>query len=224
MPATITAFAESPDRGQGLARDTRIRWALAELGVPYDVKLLSFAELKEPAHRRRNPFGQIPTYEHGDFALFETGAIILHLAETNEGLLPRDPVARARTIAWMFAAVGTIEPPIVERSMAWMLERERSWYDDRLPMLDNRIRQRLGDLSTCLGTEEWLEGPFSAGDLMVIDVLRRLRSSGLLDEFPVIATYVARGEARPAFRQAFDAQYAVFEAAAARSEAAKGQE
>lgn len=224
MPATITAFADSPDRGQGLARDTRVRWALAELGVPYDVKLLSFAELKQPAHRQRNPFGQIPTYEHGDFALFETGAIILHLAETNEGLLPRDPVARARVIAWMFAAVGTIEPPIVERSMARILERERTWYDERLPILDNRIRQRLADLSECLGEEQWLEGPFSAGDLMVIDVLRRLRSSGLLDEFPIVAAYVARGEARPAFRHAFDAQYAVFEAAVARSETAKGQE
>ncbi|WP_313139933.1 glutathione S-transferase family protein [Stenotrophomonas sp.] len=211
MQPTITAFATSPDRGQGLARDMRVRWALEELGLAYDVRLLSFAEMKEPAHRARHPFGQIPTYEDGDLVLFESGAIILHLAEQHAGLLPPDGNARMRAIMWMFAALNTVEPPIVERSLAWVLEREQPWYTQRLVMLDERVRRRLGELSARLGDGPWLEAGFSAADLLMVSVLLRLKSSGIVDEFPLLGAYVARATARPAYQRAFAAQLAVFQ-------------
>jgi glutathione S-transferase len=213
MTPTITAFESSPDRGRGLARDMHVRWALEEVGQPYDVRLVSFSEMKQAAHRARHPFGQIPTYEEGDLALFESGAIVLHIAERHAGLLPDDPDARARAITWMFAALSTIEPPIIELQNAVLLEGDKPWREQRLPLVQDRIRTRLGDLSNCLGDSEWLDGAFSAGDLLMVEVLRRLSRSGLLDEFPNVAAYVARGEARPAFKRAFDAQYAVFDAA-----------
>lgn len=213
MSPTITAFESSPDRGRGLARDMRVRWALEEVGQPYDVRLVSFSELRQPAHLALHPFGQIPTYEEGDLALFESGAIVLHIAERYRGLLPGDADARSRAIAWMFAALSTMEPPILDRQNAVLLERNESWYAERLPMVDDRIRQRLRELSARLGEASWLDGAFSAGDLMMVTVLRRLAASKLLDEFPNLFAYVARGEARPAFRRAFDAQLAVFAAA-----------
>ena len=213
MIPTITAFATSPDRGRGLARDMPVRWALEEVGQPYDVRLVSFAEMKQPAHRALQPFGQIPTYEDGDLALFESGAIILHIAERHAGLIPDDASARAHAIAWMFAAKSTVEPPIVEREAAILMERDKSWYEERLPILDDRVRVRLRDLSTRLGDADWLDEEFSAGDLMMINVLRRPAASPFVPEFPNLAAYVARGEARPAFKRAFDAQYAVFTAA-----------
>ena len=210
MMPTITAFESSPDRGKGMARDMRVRWALEEVGQPYDVRLVSFDKMKKPAHRALHPFGQIPTYEDGDLALFESGSIVLHIAEHHAGLLPEDANARARAITWIFAALSTVEPPIVERSMATIVERDKPWYEARLPMLDDRIHKRLGQLSTFLGNAEWLDGAFSAADLMRVTVLRRLNGSGLLEEHPNVAAYVARGEARPAFKRAFDAQLAVF--------------
>jgi glutathione S-transferase len=213
MTPIITAFESSPDRGRGLARDMHVRWALEEVGQPYDVRLVSFSEMKQPAHRARHPFGQIPTYEEGNLALFESGAIVLHIAERHVGLLPGDPDARARAITWMFAALSTIEPPIIELQNAVLLENDKPWHAQRLPLVQDRIRTRLGDLSKRLGDAEWLDGDFSAGDLLMVEVLRRLSASGLLDEYPNVAAYVARGEARPAFKRAFDAQYAVFAAA-----------
>ena len=210
MIPTITAFERSPDRGRGLARDMRVRWALEEVGQPYDVRLVSFGEMKEPAHLALHPFGQIPTYEDGGLALFESGAIVLHIAERHGGLLPDDPNARARAISWMFAALSTIEPPIAELSAAVILERDKPWHEARLPMLQDRIRARLRQLSARLGDAGWLDGAFSAGDLMTVTVLRRLQASGLLAEYPNIAAYVARGEARPAFERAFADQLAVF--------------
>jgi len=213
MPPTITAFANSPDRGRGQARDMRVRWALEEVGQPYDARLVSFEDLKRPPHRALHPFGQIPTYEDGDLALFESGAIVLHIAECHAGLLPREANARSRAIAWMFAALNTVEPPIVELDMAMLVERDESWYAARLPLLERRVRVRLDELSRRLGEADWLDGDFSAGDLMIVSVLRRLSASRLLDEYPDIAAYVARGEARPAFKRAFEAQLAVFNAA-----------
>ena len=210
MIPTITAFERSPDRGRGLARDMRVRWALEEVGQPYHVRLVSFAEMKEPAHRSRHPFGQIPTYEEGDLTLFESGAIVFHVAERHEGLLPDDANARARAIAWMFAALNTVEPPIVERGMAILLEHERSWHEERLAVLEDRVRTRLGELSRRLGEADWLDGGFSAGDLLMVTVLRRLSGSGEVEKYPNLAAYVARGEARPAYQRAFDAQRAVF--------------
>lgn len=212
---TLTAFERSPDRGRGLARDMRVRWAFEEVGQPYEVRLLSFSAMKEPAHRKLHPFGQIPTYEQGDLALFESGAIILHIAERHPGLLPEDANGRARAIAWMFAALNTVEPPIVELSMAKILERDKPWYEARLPMLQDRVRTRLSDLSNGLGDAEWLDGAFSIGDLMMVTVLRRLDGSGLLENYPRLTAYIARGEARPAYKRAFADQLAVFTAAAA---------
>jgi glutathione S-transferase len=212
MAITITAFEASPDEGQGLARDMRVRWALEEVGQPYEVRLVSFEAMKQPAHLARHPFGQIPTYEEGDLALFESGSIILHIAEQRPGLLPADANGRARAITWMFAALNTVEPPIVELEAATLLERDKSWYDERLPILEDRIRARLGALSDRLGDADWLDGEFNAGDLMMVMVLRRAEGTGLLEEFPNLLPYVARGEARPAYRRAFADQLAVFTA------------
>lgn len=212
---TITAFARSPDGGKGLARDMRVRWALEEVGQPYQVRLVSFTEMKAPAHRALHPFGQIPTYEEGDLVLFESGAIVLHLAQRHAGLLPDEPNARARAITWMFASLNTIEPPILELQNARLLERDQPWYEQRLPAVKDRVRDRLGVLSGRLGDADWLDGAFSAGDLMMVEVLLRLRSSGLLDEYPNLAAYVARGEARPAYQRAFAEQLAIFSASQA---------
>jgi glutathione S-transferase len=209
MPITITAFERSPDGGKGLARDTRVRWALEEAGLAYDVRLVSFRAMKEPAHLALHPFGQIPTYEEDDLVLFETGAIVLYIAQRHGGLLPEDANARARAVAWMFAAVNTVEPPILELVTARIFEGDKPWSKERLPLVEERVRDRLRQLSTRLGDAEWLDGPFSAGDLMMASVLLRTRPSGILDEFPSLAAYVARGEARPAYQRAFAAQLAV---------------
>jgi glutathione S-transferase len=209
---TITAFESSPDRGQGLARDMRVRWALEEVGQPYAVRLVSFAAMKEPAHLALHPFGQIPTYEDRELVLFESGAIVLHLAQQCDGLLPGDADARARAVTWMFAAVNTVEPPILDLQNLRILEADKPWFQQRLPLVQERVRQRLGELSARLGDSPWLDGDFSAGDLMMVAVLLRLKPSGLLDGFPNLRAYVARGEARPAYQRAFDAQREVFEA------------
>lgn len=209
MTITITAFKKSPDGGKGLARDTRVRWALEEVGMPYEVRLLTFQAMKEAAHLAFHPFGQIPTYEEDDLVLFETGAIVLHIAERHPGLLPDDANARARAITWMFAAVNTMEPPILELGNAKLLEGNKPWTKERLPLLEDRVRSRLDLLSHHLGDADWLDGAFTAGDLMMVSVLLRLRSSGILDSIPNLAAYVERGEARPAYKRAFAAQLAV---------------
>jgi glutathione S-transferase len=209
MTITITAFERSPDGGKGLARDTRVRWALEEVGQPYQVRLVSFRAMKESAHLALHPFGQIPTYEEGDLALFETGSIVFHIAAHHEGLLPVAASARARAITWMFAAVNTVEPPILELGTARLLEGDKSWTRERMPLVEDRVRSRLRPLSARLADADWLEGAFSAGDLMMVSVLLRLRASGILDEYSNLAAYVARGEARPAYKRAFDAQLAV---------------
>ena len=210
MTITITAFERSPDGGKGLARDTRVRWALEEVGQQYEVRSVSFQALKEPAHLALHPFGQIPTYEEGDLRLFETGSILFHIAERHAGLLPTDGNARSRAITWMFAALNTIEPPVLELVTAKILEADKPWAQERLPLVMERIRSRLHLLSNRLGDNEWLDGAFSVGDLMMVSVLLRLRASGLLDEFANLSAYVARGEARQAYKRAFDAQRAAF--------------
>ena len=209
MTITITAFERSPDGGKGLARDTRVRWALEEAGQPYEVRLVSFRAMKEPAHLALHPFGQIPTYEEDGLVLFETGAIVLHIAQRYNGLLPADDHARARAVTWMFAALNTVEPPILELVTARIFEGDKPWASERIPLVAERVRDRLAPLSARLGDADWLDGDFSAGDLMMVSVLLRLRPSGILDEFPILAAYVARGEARPAYQRAFAAQLAV---------------
>lgn len=218
MTITLSVFAQSPDRGRGLARDMGVRWALEEAGLPYEVRLVSFAAMKETAHISRQPFGQIPSYEENGLVLFESGAIVLHVAERAPALLPSELHARAQAIAWIFAALSTLEPPIVEFTMAALFERDRPWYEARQAMLETRLRTRLGQLDTRLGENDWLGGSFSAGDLMTITVLRRLGSTGLLADYPRLSAYLTRGEARPAFQRAFAAQLAVF----TRSQAASG--
>jgi glutathione S-transferase len=209
MTITITAFEQSPDRGQGLSRDVRVRWALEEVGQPYEVRLVSFKAMKEAAHRALHPFGQIPTYEEGELVLFESGSIVLHIAERHPGLLPDDANARARAITWMFAAVNTVEPPILDLVTVKLVEGDKPWAAERLPLVQARIRARLEELASRLGYADWLDGAFSAGDLMMVAVLLRLKPSGLLDEFPSLAAYAARGTARPAYQRAFAAQLAV---------------
>jgi glutathione S-transferase len=200
MTITITAFERSPDGGKGLARDTRVN--------PTS-RLVSFRAMKEPAHRALHPFGQIPTYEENDLALFETGSIVFHIAERHAGLLPDDEDARARAITWMFAALNTVEPAILELATAGLLEGDKPWSKERLPLVEERVRDRLKQLSARLGSAGWLDGGFSAGDLMMVSVLLRLKSSVILGEYPNLAAYVARGEARPAYKRAFEAQLAV---------------
>ena len=214
MIPTITAFERSPDGGKGLARDMRVRWALEEVGQPYDVRLLSFEAMQQGAHLALHPFGQIPTYQEGDLALFESGAIVFHVAERRAGLLPADANARARAIGWMFAALSTVEPPILELANARLLESDKFWTKERMPLVEDRVRSRLKQLSARLGDAGWLDGAFSAGDLMMVSVLLRLKSSGLLDDTPNLTAYVARGEARAAYKRAFAAQLAIFTAAA----------
>lgn len=211
MTITITVFERSPDKGQGLARDMRVRWALEEVGQPYDVRLVPWEKFKEETHLERNPFGQIPTYEEGDLTLFESGAIVLHIAERFDGLMPRDANARARAIMWMFAALNTVEPPILELQNAVLMEADKPWAKDRLPIVEERVRTRLHALAAALGEAGWLGGSFSAGDLLMAHTLQRLKASGILGAFPSLAAYVARAEARPAYQRAFAAQKAVFE-------------
>jgi len=209
MTITITAFERSPDGGKGLARDTRVRWALEEVGQRYEVRLVSFQAMKEPAHLALHPFGQIPTYEDGDLVVFETGAIVFHIAQQHVGLLPADANARTRAITWMFAALNTVEPPILELMTAKLFEGDKPWARERVPLVMDRVRARMEQLSARLGDADWLDGVFSAGDLLMVEVLKRLRMSGMLDEYPNLAAYVARGEARPAYKRAFAAQLAI---------------
>jgi glutathione S-transferase len=217
MVATITAFERSPDRGQGLARDMRVRWALEEVRQPYQVRLLSFGAMKAPAHLALHPFGQIPTYENGDLAIFETGAIVFHIAQENAGLLPDGASARARAISWMFAALNTIELPVLELTYAKFTEADKPWFEERQVLMKDRVRARLGQLSNRLADADWLDGEFSAGDLLMVTVLMRLKATGLVEEFPNLAAYVARGQARPAYQRAFVAQLEVFRAASAQA-------
>ena len=211
MAITITVFERAFDAGRGLARDMRVRWALEEVGQPYEVRLVAWEKFNEEAHLARNPFGQIPTYEEGDLTLFESGAIVLHIAERFAGLLPKDPDARARAIMWMFAALNTVEAPILERQTAFFAARGKNWQGEHMAMIDERIRGRLGQLAARLGDDAWLDGAFGAADIIMAHVLKRLEGSGLLEEVPNVAAYIARAEARPAYKRAFAAQLALWE-------------
>ncbi|QDE39927.1 glutathione S-transferase family protein [Luteibacter pinisoli] len=206
MSIILRCFERSPDGGRGLARDTRVRWALEEAGLAYELRPVSFQAMKEPEHMALQPFGQIPVFQEGDLTLFESGAIVFHIAQKSPVLLPDDANARARALMWLFAAVNTVEPPILDLTIARIVEADKPWAAERMPLVLDRIRNRLGQLSARLGDAEWLEGSFTVGDLMMISVLIRLKMSGLLDEFPKLAAYVARGEARPAYQRAYASQ------------------
>ena len=216
MNPTITAFADSPDRGRGFARDMRVRWALEEVGQPYDVRLLSFEEMKQPPHLALQPFGQIPTYEDRTVRLFETGAIIMHIANAHPGLLPTDPAARGRAIAWLFASLSTVEPVVIAREAALLEEADKPWSDARMPLMEDRIRNRFGFLQDALGERDWLTGEFTAADLMMTEVLLRLDDEddpggiALLGEVPALKRYTERAKARPAFQRALADQHSVY--------------
>jgi glutathione S-transferase len=215
MP-TITAFKASPDKGAGLARDMRIRWALEEVGQPYDVRLVTFEEMKQAPHLDLQPFGQIPTYEDGGVSLFESGAIVLHIAQKNPSLLPDNEVARAKALSWMFAALNTVEPPIVERDYVKFFEADKSWQGERFAMVDARIRTRLDQLAVALGDAPWLVGSFSAADILMVHAIRRLEGSAILEGYQVFMDYIARAEARSAYQRAFAAQFEVFQSTPSR--------
>ena len=207
----ITAFDWVPDFARGQVRDLRVRWALEEVGQPYDVLYLSQGSQKQDPHRARQPFGQVPTYEDDGLILFESGAIVLHIAEQHGKLLPTDPGARARAIEWMFAALNSVEPPITDYAFATLFEAGQPWSKPRLPAVEQRIDERFGEVSRRLGDREWLEDDtFTAGDLMMVSVLRIVEEDGFLDRHPNLAGYVARGTARPAFQRALADQLAGF--------------
>lgn len=201
---TLTAYDWAPDEGRGLVRDMRVRWALEEVGQPYDVRYLHWGQQKEPAHRARNPFGQVPAYEEGSVVQFESGAIVLHIAQAWPGLLPGDAAGRAHAIDWIFAALNTVEPVVWEQVIARIVDGRASWAGDRWPSVLARLTTRLGELAAALGGDDWLDGAFSAGDLLMVQVLRHI-DAAILTEYPTLVTYVARGMARPAFGRALAA-------------------
>lgn len=212
MEPIVSVFDTSPDGGRGLARDMPVRWALEEAGRSYGIRLMSFTALKEAEYLARQPFGQIPVFEEGDLVLFESGAIVLQIAQVCPALLPAEPAPRARAAMWMFAALNTIEPPVWDYDMAGFFDRGKPWQAERSAMLEQQLRTRLGQLAKRVGDAPWLEGEFTAGDLMMICVLRRIADAPLMEDYPALARYIARGEARPAFQRAFAAQRALFDA------------
>jgi glutathione S-transferase len=208
----VYAFRWVPPFAQGLVRDLRVRWALEEAGIPYEEKLLSFEEQKSAAYRRLQPFAQIPVLEDGELTLFESGEIVLHVAERSGTLMPEDPRGRARMKSWMFAALNSIEPYIANLAEIDLFNEDKEWAKLRRPAVLENVSQRLGQLSAWLGDREYLEDRFTAGDLLMTTVLRNLRHVDLLAQFPNLDNYKRRCEARPAFGRALEAQLAAFEA------------
>lgn len=202
----LTVFAASPDHGRGLARDMAVRWALEEIGRAYEVRTVALADLQSAAHLARQPFGQIPAWEENGVTLFESGAIVLHLAQGEEGLLPTDPAARARTLTWMFAAASTVEPVVVHLETARRAYGTQPWREPALAPLVDMVSRRLDPLEQILSGRTWLEDSFTAADLLMIQVLRRLEGTTLLEARPALSGWMARGRARPAFQRAFAAQ------------------
>ena len=208
---TITAFDWVPPFAQGQVRDLRVRWALEEAGQPYDVRFLHQGEQKEAGHRERQPFGQVPTLEDGDLTLFESGAIVQYVAERYGALLPADPGPRARAVEWMFAALNSVEPAIMDLSFVTIFEADKPWSAMRRPAVEERIRARLKDLSARLDDRQWLDGDtFTAGDLLMVSVLRILIDQGFVEAHDNLKAYMHRGIARPAFQKALADQLAGF--------------
>lgn len=213
-PPVITTFQWVPPFAQGLVRDLRVRWAIEEAGGDYDIAVIDFAQAKGPDYRRSQPFGQVPCFSDGEIEMFESGAIVLHIAERSRALLPIDTYGRNRAITWMFAALNSIEPMIGELAVVDVFEKDAEWTKLRRPGLVETIRKRLGDLTQWIGDKDYLEGEFTAGDLLMATVLRNLRQTDLVAEQPALAAYLARCEARPAFQRALAAQMEHFQKAA----------
>jgi glutathione S-transferase len=206
----ITAFQWVPGFAQGLVRDMRVRWALEEAGLAYRVRLLDAMNRRPEEYFREQPFGQVPVYRDGEVEMFETGAIVLHIGERCETLLPRDPQGRARTMSWVVAALNSVEPMIFELINIDIFERDAEWARLRRPGAEKAVKQRLCRVSDWLGDRDYLEDRFTAGDLIITAVLRILRHTDLVAGFPNLAAYQARCEARPAFQRALEAQLATF--------------
>lgn len=206
MTVTITAFDWVPDFAKGQVRDLRVRWALEEVGETYDVRYLSQGEQKAADHRKRQPYGQVPTLEEGDLTLFESGAIVHYIADTREGLFPVDAAGRARATEWMFAALNTVEPPIMDLAIIDLFDADKPWSKPRRPATEARITERLQETADRLGTREWFDSEFTAGDLMMVAVLRIIEDDPLLAAHPTLVEYVKRGTARPAFQRALKGQ------------------
>lgn len=202
----LTVFAASPDQGRGLARDMAVRWALEEIGRPYEVRPVALSELRNVTHLARQPFGQIPAWEEDDVRLFESGAIVLHLAQTEDVLLPPEPAARARALTWMFAATATVEPAVTHLETARRAYGAEAWRETALAPLIDTVARRLEALASIVAGREWLEDRFTAADILMIQVLRRLEGTNALDARPTLAAWVERGKARLAFQRAFEAQ------------------
>ena len=210
MNIRITAFKWVPPIAQGLVRDLRVRWALEEAGLPYSENLLSVGENHQPAYRAVQPFGQVPVYEEDGLTLFETGSILFHIGQKSDVLLPKDSAKRARAITWMFAALNSVEPHVQNLTTIDLFFPNEEWAKARRPAAEKNAVQRLDAVATSLADRDYLEGEFTAGDLLMISVLRFLRHTSIVKENPVLAAYVARGEARPAFQRALAAQMAQF--------------
>lgn len=206
----ISAFTWVPEFAQGLVRDLRVRWALEEVGLAYRVRLLDGTSERPEGYFLEQPFGQIPIYSDGDIRLFETGAIVLHIASRSDALMPADDIGRARATAWVIAALNSVEPMIAELGTIDFFHEGAEWARLRRPEVARKIRQRLGYLSDWLGERDYLEDRFTAGDLMMTTVLRILRHTDLVAELPNLARYQARCEARPTFARALEAQLAAF--------------
>jgi glutathione S-transferase len=215
-PIEVTAFAWVPPFARGFVRDLRVRWALEEIGLPYRVRLIggaggtAFGPPRPENYLAEQPFGQLPVYKEGALCLFESGAIVLHIGGKDERLLPRDEPARGRAIAWMIAALNSIEPQTFILGVLTLFVADAPWSADARAAVTPFVAQRLAQLAASLGDKEWLEGRFSIGDLMMVDTLRGIPDQALVAAHPNLAAYVARGTARPAFLRAMAAQLADF--------------
>lgn len=213
---TLTAFRMAPDFAQGLVRDLRVRWALEEAGLPYQQNLINFGENNTPAYRAIQPSGQVPVIQDGALTLFESGAILLHIADKTDALLPRDANARERAKAWVFAALNSVEPAVANVVLIDLFNGDQEWGKLRRPAAAEFLQTRLDAIAGWIGNNDYLEGDtFTAGDLMLVTVLRTLRHTDLVTGHPVLGPYLKRCEARPAFQRALGAQMAVFEQNAA---------
>jgi glutathione S-transferase len=208
---TISAFRSVPPFAQGLVRDLRVRWALGEAGLPYEARLLDPGEQKSDDYRRLQPFGQVPIYQEDGLTLFESGAIVLHIAERSEALMPRDPAGRARVIQWLFAALNSVEPHIQGLAAIDLFNADKAWAQEGRPQAVAAVEDRLAVLAKRLEGRDYLEDRFTAADILMVTVLRILRHTDLVARHPAVDTYVRRCEARPAFQAALAAQMAPFE-------------
>jgi glutathione S-transferase len=212
----VTAFKWVPPFAQGSVRDIRVRWALEEAGLGYDDQLIGFEDQSTPAYRAQQPFGQVPAFSDGKVEMFESGAIVLYIAQNSDQLMPADEAGRAMVMTWLFAAMNSVEPFVGQLAGIDIFHADKAWAKERRPEVETMVRKRLADLQTALGARKWFANDrFSAADILMTHVLRDLRHTDMLADYPALADYVARAEARPAFKRALADQLAPFRAAEA---------